>query len=115
MYSQYGNIKQKWIVVASEEMRMREIQTYDKNLARRFKASLKELKQISLISFACEADAKNALCRYLMDNPLVSLIQSEIKIIHKRAIGKRGRPKEGEPLITNYLINATVEPNPTII
>lgn len=76
---------------------------------------MKALKQISSISYAWETDARNALNRYLTANPFVYLIHSEIELVHKRANGKWGRPKEGESLITHYLINASVEPNPTMI
>ena len=87
--SQYGNITQKWIVVASEEMKIREMKTYDKNVSKRFKAALKELKQISAVSYACEADARSAFSRYLLDNTFVIPDHSEIVTINKRADGKR--------------------------
>ncbi len=35
---------------------------------------------------------------------LVALSESEVKIVHKRANGKRGRPKEGEVLLAKYQI-----------
>ena len=54
-------------------------------------------------------DAQNALSRYLEETTLVSLVDSQIKVVNKRANGKRGRPKEGEELITQYLIDASVE------
>lgn len=107
--SYYGGIPQKWIVVSSEEMKTRELKTFEKNLPKRFKTALKGLKSISAIHYACEMDAQNALTRYLEETPLVSLVDSKIKIINKRANGKRGRPKEGEELITQYLIDALVE------
>lgn len=110
--SQYGNITQKWIVVTSEEMKIREMKTYDKNVSKRFKAALKELKQISAVSYACEADARSAFSRYLLDNTFVIPVHSEIVTINKRANGKRGRPKEGEELITSYQIDAAIELDP---
>ena len=110
--SQYGNITQKWIVVTSEEMKIRETKTFNKNLSIRFKAALKDLKKISAVSYACEADARNAFTRYLMDNSFVIPVHSNISTVHKRANGKRGRPKDGEELITCYQIEATIELDP---
>jgi transposase len=107
--SHYGGVHQKWVVVSSEEMKSRELKTYEKNLPARFKAALKGLKQISKVNYACETDASNALARYLNETPLVRLVDSTIKITHKRVNGKRGRPKEGETLIPQYSIDAKVE------
>ena len=107
--SNYGGVPQKWVIVASEEMKIRELKTFEKNLPKRFKTALKELKQISSIHYACETDARNALLRYLEETPLVRLVDSQIKVIHKRANGKRGRPKEGETLVTEYVIDASLD------
>jgi transposase len=107
--SNYGGIPQKWVIVASEEMKTRELKTFEKNLQKRFKAALNGLKQISVVHYACETDAKNALLRYLEETPLVKLVGSQIKAIHKRANGKRGRPKEGEALVTEYVIDASLD------
>ena len=109
--SSYGDITQRWVVVSSEEMKIREMKTFDKNLSKRFKRAQKGLKQISSILYACESDAKNALSRYLMETPLVTLGDSLIETVHKRENGKRGRPKEGEVLITQYRIDASIQLN----
>ena len=106
--SSYGGIAQKWVVVSSEDMKIRETKTFHKNLEKRYVAALKGLKKISSVQYACETDAMNALSRYLKDTPLVSLENSHIEVIHKRANGKRGRPKDGETLVTLYIIDASV-------
>ena len=43
--SYYGGVPQKWVVVFSEEMKTRELKTFEKNLPKRFKSSLKELNK----------------------------------------------------------------------
>lgn len=86
------------------------MKTFEKNLPIRFKTAIKGLKQISKVRYACETDARNALLRYLNETPfLVKLVDSQIKIKYTRENGKRGRPKEGETLIPQYLIIARVE------
>ena len=105
----YGGVPQKWVVVSSEEMKSREMKTFEKNLPIRFKTASKGLKQISKVRYACETDARNALLRYLNETPLVKLVDSQIKIKYTRENGKKGRPKEGETLIPQYLIIARVE------
>ena len=45
----------------------------------------------------------------------MSLKDSRIDIIHKRPDGKRGRPKEGEALVTLYQIDASVQLNHAIV
>ena len=85
--------------------------TLMKNITKRFKEALNDLKKISAVSYACEADAKNAFSRYLIDHSFVIPVHSNISTVHKRANGKRGRPKEGETLISFYQIEATIEIN----
>jgi transposase len=92
-------------------MKKRELKTFEKNLPKRFKAALKGLKKISSILYACEADAKNTLSRYLKETPLISLVDSKIELVHKRSNGRRGRPKEGESLIAQYRIEASIKLN----
>ncbi len=41
-----------------------------------------------------KADARNALSRYLDKTSLVALSESEVKIVHKRANGKRGKDQK---------------------
>ena len=89
-------------------MKSRELKTFDKNLLGRFKTALKGLKQISKVHYACETDARNALIRYLNETHLVTMVDSQIEVTHKRANGKRGRPKKGETLIPQYSIDARV-------
>ena len=96
-------------------MKIREEKTFDKNLPKRFNSALKGLKKVTSISYACETDAKNALTRYLSDTPLVSLVDYQIEVVHKRANGKRGRPKEGEVLSTSYRIDASIQINNTVV
>ena len=46
-----------------------------------------------------------------METSLVTLVESQVVTVHKRANGKRGRPKEGEALITQYRIEASIQLN----
>ena len=87
-------------------MKTRELKTFEKNLQKRFKTAMKGLKSISSVPYACETVAQNALSRYVTETPLVSLVDSQIQVVNKRANGTRGRPKEGEEMITQYLIEA---------
>lgn len=107
--SHCGGVPHKWVIVSSEEMKSRELKTFKKNLPTRFKTALKGLKQISKVHYACETNARNALLRYLNATPLVKMVDSQIKVSHIRADGKKGHPKEGESLIPQYVINARVE------
>ena len=113
--STYGDVKQKWVVVSSEDMKKREEKTFDKNIPKRFKKALKGLKTISKVLYACEEDAKGALSRYLKDTPFVELAESKIEVVHKRMNGKQGRPAAGEVLITKYQITALVRVNEEVV
>ena len=113
--SLYGDITQKWVVVSSEDMKVREEKTFDKNLPKRFKSALKGIKEIKSVLYECEADAKNALFRHLKDIPLVSLVDYQVEIVYKRANGKKGRPKKDEEMITKYQIGAIIQLNNDIV
>ena len=93
--SHYGGVPQKWVVISSEEMKSREMKTFEKNLPIWFKATIKELKQISKVRYACETDARNALLRYLNETSLSNwLIHRSKSSIHGKMEKRAAQKKE---------------------
>ena len=55
----YGGISQRAVVVWSEEMKIRNEQTFDKMIQKETDAALKDLKKLMSKKFACVPDAEN--------------------------------------------------------
>jgi transposase len=111
---EYGGIEQKWVVVHSSEMQKRKDITFERKIQRKVTESQKELKELKMIKFACEEDARAALERWKNENPYCLLETAEISTISKRENGKKGRPKKDEKLIVHYVINAKAVRNEEI-
>ncbi|MDY9925576.1 IS1634 family transposase [Methanosarcina sp.] len=111
---EYGDIKQKWVVVHSSEMQKRKDVTFEKKIKRILKEAQKDLKDLKKIEFACEEDARAALERWKNGNPYCLLETVEISTVSTRENGKRGRPKKDEKLIVHYVVNAKAVRNEEI-
>jgi transposase len=103
---EYGGIEQKWVVVHSTEMQNRKDVTFEKKIKKKVTESQKDLKELSKVKFACEADAKAALERWKKENPYCLLENTEISTISTRENGKSGRPRKDEKLIVHYVVDA---------
>ena len=69
---------------------------------------IKRINTETAVHYACVTDARNALLCYLEETQLGRLVDSQIKVIHKRENGEQGRPNAGEALLTQYIIGAFV-------
>jgi len=76
-----GSIDQKWVVVDSREMHASKAKTFDKRINREFTESRKSLKKLGRVLFACEADARKAADRWLLENPHFILQNLKIKVV----------------------------------
>ena len=111
---EYGDIEQKWVVVHSTEMQKRKDVTFDRKIQKKVKESLKDLKKLKKVEFACEEDARAALERWKKENPYCLLETMEISTISTRENRKRGRPKKDEKLIVHSVVDAKVVRNEEI-
>jgi len=67
--SEYGGIRQRWLVVESEERKQADWRKLDKNLEKELDKALKELKNLEKMNFACEVDARMAAERWSQTLP----------------------------------------------
>lgn len=110
--SEYGEIKQVWAVIRSDEMKKRQEKTFERNLPKKLEKARKSLKKLSAEEFACKEDATNAITRWNKKQGFFRAVGIEFEEISKRKDGKKGRPKKGEELITKYKIKAKLEQDP---
>ncbi len=93
MSSEYGQVKQRWLVVHSKKLEAKERKQLSKRLGKAKKAATSNLNKLRQSVFNCEADAMNAI-QVLNKKLKWHTIQAQYKCIKKYA--HRGRPRKGE-------------------
>jgi transposase len=99
----YAGVKQKWLLVKSEQASKRENHTLDKNILKNTQQSIKTFKKLCQQMFACETDAKNALKKWEEAQSYVRVC--EAVIIKTMVHAKPGRPKANEVGVTCFKID----------
>ena len=105
--SEYGGVKQRWLLVYSEQAYMREEKTLKRQIQKEKEEKGRELNRWSRTDFDCEKDAKEALVRWGKKLKYHCLEEMEIK--SKKVAQKRGRPRTDSPAIYRYRITATLK------
>jgi transposase len=103
--STYGDIRQRWLLVYSQEAFKREIITLRKKYAgqsqKEYQAFLKLTHQV----FECGADAQKAANTFIKKCNYLSL--SELRLEQVPVFGKKGRPGKGAlPIAVHFQIQA---------
>lgn len=102
-FSEYGGIRQRWLIVFSEQAYERERKTFSRNISKQEKALSNALWHLRNQLFNCEKDAIKSFKAIAKKYPLYQL-ESEISVQHKH--DKAGRPKTGTvPVKTAFQIN----------
>ena len=92
--SNYGDVKQRWLLVFSEQAKKREQYTLDKRMLKDSNEAVKSLKKLSKQRFSCHSDAMKILNVWLKSQGSMSL--SDIDVIKHPIFSKSGRPKIGQ-------------------
>jgi transposase len=91
----YGGVKQRWLVVRSEQAKKREQHSLDKRMKTASAEALKSFKKLSRLRFACETDAEKALAIWVKSHKdIISLSKQDI--IKHAVFTKSGRPKRNQ-------------------
>ena len=103
--SNYGEVKQKWLLIKSEQATKRESITFYKRLEKKLTKELNALNQLKKKQFACEHDAQKALNKFEGQCQLLSLEQKRVN--ETPIFSGRGRPRKGaKPTGYHYQIEA---------
>lgn len=106
----YGDVKQRWLLVYSQQAYDREKKTFGRKLKKQEDKLTKALWHLGNQCFACEKDAKKEVTR-LAKNYDFHKIKMNILPIQKHK--KRGRPKLDEMAeAVGYQIQAAIEVDP---
>lgn len=91
--SNYGEVRQRWMLVFSAQAYEREIKTLDKHIKNEYEAIKKEMKHLSNDAFACIPDAEKKIEKLNKKNKYHSIsYKIKIKLKHRNP----GRPKLNE-------------------
>ena len=89
--SDYGEVKQRWLLVESEQAKKREQHTLDRRMEKASNESMKSFKKLSRERFSCSLDADKALKIWLKLYPELAISDGEI--LKLPVFKKSGRPK----------------------
>jgi transposase len=95
VHSTYGGVAQRWVLVYSEQRQPQAQRTVDKQWLKRSDQEVKAFTTLCRTAFACEADARQALARFVHD--LQATFRHESTVCPTPRYGKRGRPGAGTP------------------
>lgn len=113
--TEYGGIRQKWILVSSEKGQASKEKTHARNLEKRIATARKSLRKLRAREFACEPDARQAAERWFADHPFLQNGDIVVFSRMKKTNGKRGRPGKDEPVVPVYSVDAPIVVNPAVI
>jgi transposase len=91
LHSTYGGVAQRWLLLASEHRYVQAQRTVDKQLRQQRDQESKAFTQLCRTTFACEADAHQALTTF--ERSLQATFLSTVTVRPTPRYGKRGRPR----------------------
>jgi transposase len=113
LMSEYGSVKQRWLLVYSEQAYHREKKTLEKKIEKQETALKKALWHLENQQFNCSDDAEKALIpirKKYKHHDITS------KVVPVKKYGKPGKPKEGDKkIITGYRVESQYAQNTTAI
>jgi transposase len=91
--STYGGVEQRWVLIYSEPRRAQVQRTVDRQWRKQSDQDVKALKKLGGVTFACEADARQALATFTQGLQATFLGANSVRATPR--YGQRGRPRPG--------------------
>jgi len=91
--STYGDVKQKWLLIHSEQAKKREEHSLTKRMLKKADTERKSFKNLSQQRFSCEHDAEKSLNLWRKKQRYSDVIE---EIMSVPIYGKKGQPKKGQ-------------------
>jgi transposase len=111
--SEYGAVRQRWLLVYSEQAYIREEKTLRRQVQKENQLQTRELNRWLSTDFDCENDAKEAVLRW--GKKLKYHCLEEIEVTSKKTHKGKGRRKTGAPVTYHYRISVKLKEDPTKI
>jgi transposase len=93
LVSRYGGVAQRWVLIYSEHRQLQAQRTVDKQWRKQSDQEVKAFQTLCRTAFACEADAQQALTRFVAG--LQTTFLHDSTLCPTPHYGKRGRPRPG--------------------
>jgi transposase len=103
---EYGNVKQRWVLIYSEHAYIKEIATLDRNISKEFEETNKTLWHMSNSLFGCTKDIENQIKKL---EKKLKYHQIKYSTAEVAKYATKGRPKKGKiPEKIEYQLSATL-------
>lgn len=107
---EYAELKQRWIVVESQQKKALDLKQLDKKVEKVTLQAQKQLQQLSRQEFACEEDTWTAITK--LEKRLEWHHLKDISVVEKCHYSHRGKPRQHEqPTRRSYHAQATLTLN----
>jgi transposase len=104
----YGEVRQRWLVVESAARKAADLKQLEKRIAKATQQTQAQLAPLSAQSFACQADAQQALVRF--EQSLQSHQITQSTMVEQPHYDQPGRPaKNATPSRITYHIQASLD------
>jgi transposase len=105
--SNYGGIKQRWLVVYTRSAHERAEKTVNRQVLKQSEADIKAFEQLKKQVFACQDDAKRALQKFKKNLEITEI--QYVSLIEVKRFKTKGRPKKDqEPDSIDYQIEGSL-------
>lgn len=112
--SQYGGIRQRWIVVESSQRQVSDLKALEKRLKKATERTQTQLDKLNRQPFACEMDAQQAIDNF--EKTLKQHRLTQVSIVEKPQYDTPGRPaKTATPSRLHYHVQATLTLDPEVV
>jgi transposase len=91
--SNYGGIRQRWLVVESEKRKESDLKKLRQKIEKKQQEAFREIKELSQENFACQPDAEQAAIA--LNKKLRYFMLTDIEIVKIPYYTQAGRPKKG--------------------
>jgi transposase len=104
--SEYGGVSQRWLLVKSNQAKLREEHILNKAITKSTESSLKRFNRLCCKTFSCEADAQKAIEEWQKEQEFATV--SEVAIIEEKHHAKPGRPNLDATYTSQFCITGFV-------
>ncbi|MBW4546266.1 MAG: IS1634 family transposase [Symplocastrum torsivum CPER-KK1] len=109
--SNYGGVRQRWLVVESESRRISDLRQLEKNITKAHQEAKKKLRELAAQEFACQPDALAAASRLSKQLKYHNLTQIQIVSVLCESESEANSFSRAESSQQVYKIQAQLEPD----
>lgn len=109
--SSYGEAAQRWVLVFSEQMYIRQVKTLQRGQEKQLRDASAKAYHLQAKTFKCEPDALAVAAELVTKWPLLKAMEPEVSTKTVNKPGKKGQPKAGEGIVV-FSVSLAFEKDP---